>query len=64
MLLNSLDAAHDGLHAMEAWYLNEVIRGTWTTPQQVKEKVQKVTEQQIKDVLSLMHLNVVYKLTK
>ena len=64
VLLNSLDAAHDGLHAMEAWYLNEVIRGTWTTPQQVKEKVKAVTEQQIKDVLSLMHLNVVYKLTK
>ncbi|MBR2027592.1 MAG: insulinase family protein [Oscillospiraceae bacterium] len=64
VLLNSLDAVQDGLHGLEAWYLNEAIRGTWTAPQQVKEKVQAVTEQNIKDVLSLLHLNVVYKLTK
>ena len=64
VLINSLDAVYDGLHGLEAWYLNEAIRGTWTDPQQVKEKVQSVTEQQIKDVLSLLHLNVVYKLTK
>lgn len=64
VLLNSLDAVQDGLHGLEAWYLNEAIRGTWTSPQQVKEKVQAVTAQQIKDVLSLLHLNVVYKLTK
>ena len=64
MLLNSLDAVYDGLHGLEAWYLNEAIRGTWTSPEQVKEKVEAVTEQQIRDVLSLLHLNVVYKLTK
>ena len=64
VLLNSLDAVQDGLHGLEAWYLNEAIRGTWTAPEQVKEKVQAVTAQQIKDVLSLLHLNVVYKLTK
>ena len=64
VLLNSLDAVHDGLHGLEAWYLNEAIRGTWTSPEQVKEKVIAVTEQQIKDVLGLLHLNVVYKLTK
>ena len=64
VLLNSLDAVQDGLHGLEAWYLNEAIRGTWTAPEQVKEKVQAVTAQQIKDVLSMMHLNVVYKLTK
>ena len=64
VLLNSLDAVHDGLHGLEAWYLNEAIRGTWTSPEQVKEKVISVTEQQIKDVLGLLHLNVVYKLTK
>ena len=64
VLLNSLDAVHDGLHGLEAWYLNEAIRGTWTAPEQVKAKVQAVTAQNIKDVLSLLHLNVVYKLTK
>ncbi|MBQ7284172.1 MAG: insulinase family protein [Oscillospiraceae bacterium] len=64
VLLNSLDAVHDGLHGLEAWYLNEAIRGTWTAPEQVKEKVQAVTAQNIRDVLSLLHLNVVYKLTK
>lgn len=63
VLLNSLDAVQDGLHGLEAWYLNEAIRGTWTAPELVKEKVQAVTAQQIKDVLSLLHLNVVYKLT-
>ena len=64
VLLNSLDAVHDGLHGLEAWYLNEAIRGTWTSPEEVKAKVEAVTQQQIKDVLSLLHLNVVYKLTK
>ena len=64
VLLNSLDAVHDGLHGLEAWYLNEAIRGTWTSPEQVKEKVEAVTEKEIRDVLSLLHLNVVYKLTK
>ena len=64
VLLNSLDAVYDGLHGLEAWYLNESIRGTWTSPEQVKEKVEAVTEQQIRDVLGLLHLNVVYKLTK
>ena len=64
VLLNSLDAVHDGLHGLEAWYLNEAIRGTWTSPEQVKERVEAVTEQDIRDVLSLLHLNVVYKLTK
>ena len=64
VLLNSLDAVYDGLHGLEAWYLNEAIRGTWTSPEQVKEKVEAVTEQQIRDVLSLLHLNIVYKLTK
>ncbi len=64
VLLNSLDAVHDGLHGLEAWYLNEAIRGTWTSPEQVKAKVEAVTEQQIRNVLGLLHLNVVYKLTK
>lgn len=64
VLLNSLDAIYDGLHGLEAWYLNEAIRGTWTSPQQAKDKVEAVTAQQIKDVLGLLHLSVVYKLTK
>ena len=64
VLLNSLDAIYDGLHGLEAWYLNESVRGTWTSPQQAKERISGVTAQQIKDVLSLLHLNVIYKLTK
>ncbi|MBE6888225.1 MAG: insulinase family protein [Ruminococcaceae bacterium] len=64
VLLNSLDAIYDGLHGLEAWYLNEAVRGTNVSPQQAKERISAVTEQQIKDVLKLLHLNVVYKLTK
>ena len=64
VLLNSLDAVYDGLHGLEAWYLNEAVRGTWLSPQQVKEKVRAVTEKDIRNVLSLLHLNTVYKLTK
>ena len=64
VLLNSLDAIYDGLHGLEAWYLNETIRGTWVDPQEAKSRIEAVTKEQVKDVLSLLHLNVVYKLTK
>ncbi len=64
VLLNSLDAIYDGLHGLEAWYLNETIRGTWVDPQEAKQRIEAVTKEQIKSVLRLLHLNVVYKLTK
>lgn len=64
ILINSLKSIYDGLHGLEAWYLNEAIRCTEYTPEQIIEKVEKVTVQQVKDVLGLFNLNIVYKLTK
>ncbi len=64
VLLNSIDAVYDGLHGLEAWYLNEAMHGTCDSPQTAKEKIKNVTKEQIKDVLKLLKLNVIYKLTK
>lgn len=63
-LINGLDAVNDALHGLEAWYLNEAIRGTWESTENVKEYIKTVSAEQIKDVLKLLKLNVIYKLTK
>ncbi|MBR4036335.1 MAG: insulinase family protein [Oscillospiraceae bacterium] len=64
IIINSLKANYDGLHGLEAWYLNEAIRGTAFTPEMVMEKVEAVTADDIRNVLKLLNLNVVYTLTK
>ena len=64
VLLNSLDAVQDGLHGLEAWYLNEAVRGTSFTPEMVMDRVEAVTADDIRNVLKLLNLNVVYTLTK
>lgn len=64
IIKNSLKANYDGLHGLEAWYLNEAVRGTGMTPEQVMERVDGVTEQDIKNVLRLLHLNVIYTISK
>lgn len=64
IIQNSLKSNYDGIHGLEAWYLNEAVRGTFLTPEEVMEKVEKVTAEDIKKVLSLLNLNVVYTLTK
>lgn len=64
IIINSLKSNYDGLHGLEAWYLNEAIRGTSMTPEMVMEKVEKVTAQDIKNVLKLLNLNVVYTISK
>lgn len=64
IIKNNLKANYDGLHGLEAWYLNEAIRGTGFTPEQVMEKVDKVTARDIKNVLKLLNLNVVYTISK
>ncbi len=61
---NSLKANYDGLHGLEAWYLNEAVRGSSFTPEDVMEMVEKVTEEDIKNVLKLLNLNVIYTLSK
>ncbi len=61
---NSLKANYDGLHGLEAWYLNEAVRGTAMTPEMVMEKVERVTAQDIKNVLKLLNLNVIYTISK
>ncbi len=63
-IANSLKANYDGLHGLEAWYLNEAVRGTALTPEQVMELVEKVTAEDIKNVLKLLNLNVIYTITK
>ncbi|MBQ5326066.1 MAG: insulinase family protein [Oscillospiraceae bacterium] len=64
IIVNSLKSNYDGLHGLEAWYLNEAVRGTAFTPEMVMERVEAVTAEDIKNVLSLLKLNVVYTLTK
>ena len=63
-IINSLKANYDGLHGLEAWYLNEAIRGTAFTPEMVMERVENVTADNIRNVLSLLNLNVVYTISK
>ena len=64
IIINSLKSNYDGLHGLEAWYLNEAIRGTEFTPEMVMERVEKVTADDIRNVLSLLNLNVVYTISK
>ena len=64
IIINSLKANYDGLHGLEAWYLNEAIRGTAFTPEMVMERVENVTADDIRNVLSLLNLNVVYTISK
>ena len=64
IIKNSLKANYDGLHGLEAWYLNEAIRGTAFTPEMVMDRVEAVTADDIRNVLKLLNLNVVYTLTK
>lgn len=64
IIINSLKANYDGLHGLEAWYLNEAIRGTSFTPEMVMDRVETVTADDIRNVLKLLNLNVVYTLTK
>ena len=61
---NSLKANYDGLHGLEAWYLNEAIRNSHMTPEMVIEKANRVTAQDIKNVLKLLNLNVIYTISK
>ena len=60
----SLQSNYDGLYGLEAWYLNEAIRGTLLTPEYVMEQVEKVTADDIRNVLKLLNLNVIYALSK
>ncbi len=64
IIINSLKSNYDGLHGLEAWYLNEAVRGTAFTPEMVMERVEAVTADDIRNVLKLLNLNVVYTLTK
>ncbi len=64
IIQNSLKSNYDGLHGLEAWYLNEAVRGSSFTPEEVIDKVDNVTADDIRKVLSLLNLNVVYTITK
>ena len=64
IIRNNLKSNYDGLHGLEAWYLNEAIRGTSMTPEIVMDLVDAVTSDDIRNVLKLLNLNVVYTLSK
>ncbi len=60
---NSLIANYDTLHGLEAWYLNEILRNSNRTPEEVIDLVKAVTKDDIKKILSLLHLNVIYTIS-
>lgn len=64
ILKNSLMSSYDSLASLEAWYMNESFIGTMLTPEQAVEKIYAVTEKDIREMLSLLHLNVIYTITK
>lgn len=63
-LNSALDGVEDSLSGIEMWYLGGILRGNITTPQQVVESIMPVNALQVKEVLSLLQLSVVYTISK
>ncbi len=61
---NGLVSNYDSLHGLEAWYLNEILRNSNNTPEEVIEYVSKVNKEDIKEILKTLHLNVIYTISK
>ncbi|MDD3428855.1 MAG: insulinase family protein [Oscillospiraceae bacterium] len=62
-LYNSLDAVEDNLPSIENWYMGEIMRGSFKTPQQVKQEIAMVSEGDIRAMLDKFTLQVTYTLT-
>ncbi len=60
--LGALRSVGDSLSSIEAWAFREILRGTYKTPQQVAEAIERTGEAEIRAVLSLFTLSVSYLL--
>ncbi len=61
---NGLVTNYDSLHGLEAWYLNEILRNSNNTPEEVIDLVSKVSKEDVKEILKTLHLNVIYTISK
>ena len=61
---NGLITNYDSLHGLEAWYLNEILRNSNKTPEEVIDLVSAVKINDIKEILKTLHLNVIYTISK
>ena len=63
-LASSLASIEDSLAGMETWYFYEIVRGTEKTPEGFVHEIMKVTENDVRRVLSRLSLSVTYLLKK
>ena len=63
-LLSGFDSVEDSINGMESWYVMEIWRGAGiSTPAQERERMLRVTKEDVRDVLKRFHLSVSYLLT-
>lgn len=62
-LTNTLQTVGDSLHAIEGYYLAQILNGTSYTPTDEVEQIQAVTQQDMIAVSKKLHLDIVYILT-
>ncbi len=63
-LLSGFDSVEDSISGIESWYAMQIWRGAGIhTPAQEREKMLKVTKDDVRDVLKRFHLSVSYLLT-
>ncbi len=63
-LKNSLMSSYDSLSSLEAWYMNEAFIGTGLSPEDAVKLIYSVTEADIREMLGLLHLNVLYRIVR
>ena len=63
-LLSGFDSIEDSISGIESWYAMEIWRGAGiNTPAQEKEKMLRVTKEDVQNILKRFHLSVSYLLT-
>ncbi len=63
-LINALNAVEDSAAGTESWYFSEEVFSNGKTPQSRAEEIEKVTAEQVQNVLGRLSLSVQYVLTK
>lgn len=63
-IITALRAVEDTLSGTESWYFNEILRGTFDSPQEAEAAVEAVTEQQVREVLNRFTLSVSYTIVR
>ena len=63
-LKNSLMSSYDSLASLEAWYMNEAFIGTGLSPEDAVTVISEVSEEDIREMLKLLHLNVLYRIVR